>query len=206
MATWVVSAFSTAATSTAPGATRLVIATAFGMAASTDWASNRKISVDSYNTMMHRISTSASSGVDSCGTAHLQTISRNSYGATKYTRITAGGSTISSSATILKSTPYAWECIEFQFSHTTPVILDPVTIWSGSGDAVTAVLKAASVYFFEQGTSAGRTWVEATVGAPLTLTARPSAAVHNLYNCFCVKVKDVSYNSSGRIKVSATYS
>jgi hypothetical protein len=209
MATWLVSAFSTAATSTVAGANRLAIATAFGMCSSEDWASNRKISVDSFNTRMHRISTSISSGVDSCGTKHLQAVTRggstNALGIGKFTRTTATGGLISS-ATITSTAPRAWDCIEFNFTHTVPVMLDPITIWSGSGDAVTAVLKAASVYFFQQGVTTARTWVEATVGAPLTIWPRPSAAGHNIYLGLCIKVKDVTFNASGRIKISATYS
>ena len=203
MATWTVTAFSTAATSTSTG--RLKIDTAFGMCSSTDWASNRKISVGSYNTMMHRISTSISSGVDSCGAKHLQCVSRDSDG-TKYTRINSSSGAIRTPASITASLPRTWDCVEFRFDHTVPVMLDPITVWSGSADPVTAVLRAASVYFFEQGTSTGRLWVEATSGAPLTLTARASAAQHNIYLAFCIKVLDVTFNSSGRLKISATYS
>jgi hypothetical protein len=86
-------------------------------------------------------------------------------------------------------------------------MLDPIQIWSGSGDPVTAILKTASVYFVEQGSSQGRSWREATVGAKYTLTPKTSlATAHNIYVAMCAKILAVSFNNNGRVKISATYS
>lgn len=213
MATWTFYTFEIGATDTsAAGAWRITINTALGLANSTAWSTNRKISVGSYNNYMHVLDATTTGAADKCPrpgrTKHMQCVSRGSNTA-QYNYIlntTNQDGTLKSGATITTSSPAPKECLELHFNHPQAVILDPIQIWSGSGDAVTSVLRAASVYFIEQGT-ASQTWTQATVGAKKTLTSRLVAKTdHRIYFAFSAKINDVSFNSNGRIKVSATYS
>lgn len=211
MATWVVTAFEINKTSVVGGAGRTVVNTALGLANSTAWSTNKKISVGSYNNYMHVVDTSAVTAVDRCPrsgqTKHIQCVSRGS-DASKYTYInTTDGNTLVTNRTISKSSPQPWQCVEFHFNHAQAVILDPIQIWSGSGNAVTDYLRAASVYLLEANTSANRAWAESTPSSKLTLTSRLSASTdHRIYAAFCAKINAVAFNSNGRIKISATYS
>lgn len=211
MATWTLSGFGVGNTSTAwDAAKRIIINTAFGLANSTAWSTDKKISVDSYNNYFHVLDTSASAAVDRCPRAgqigHMQCISRGA-NAAQYNLIAGDGNTIVTGRTITTGSPEAYRCLEFHFNHVTAIMLDPVQIWSGSGDAVAVPLKAASVYFIESGTSVGRSWVEATPNAKLTLTSKTTLSTgHSIYIAMCAKIKQVSFNNNGRVKISATYS
>lgn len=216
MATWAFYGFEIGATDTSDtGAWRITINTAVGLANSTTWPTNRKISVGSFNNYMHVLKSTASANIataDACPrpgrSKHMQCVSRGSTSG-QYNYIwndaTKTG-TLSTNRTLTQSSPAPKECLELHFNHGNAVALDPIQIWSGSGDAVTDYLRAASVYFVEQGT-ASPTWTESTPSSKKTLTSRYALKTdHRIYFGLCAKINDVSFNNNGRIKISATYS